>query len=77
MKAKLFIENPDEIEFTLKITMTLGAWKKLREQLVSVNYPSYRLVEAINDLIVRAGTSFSYEPPERGQTITTIPDSQP
>lgn len=33
MKARFMIENPDEVEATLKITMTVKEWTELRDQL--------------------------------------------
>jgi hypothetical protein len=33
MKARFLIENPDEVEFTLKLTMTAKEWDELRDQL--------------------------------------------
>lgn len=39
MKSTLRVENPDSIEMTLNLTMTLGEWKRLSEQLETGEHP--------------------------------------
>ncbi len=50
MKARFMMENPDQIEATMKITMTLAEWTDLRDQL-SRDWPSWRLSSFITDLV--------------------------
>ena len=58
MECRLKCENPDEIEFTLSITMTAKGWEKLREQLdkseLRNSHPSWELIAKINDLLAQA-----------------------
>ena len=57
MKTRFMMENPDEIEATLKITMSLKKWGNLRDQL-SNTYPSWELSAAIADLLGQAREIF-------------------
>lgn len=53
MKARFMIENPQEIEATLKITMTVKEWEELRDQLQG-KWPSSRLNAAITSVLTDA-----------------------
>lgn len=53
MRARLKCENPDDIEFTMTITMRAKEWETLREQLKS-GYPSLKLASHISDLLGQA-----------------------
>jgi hypothetical protein len=44
------IENPDSLEATMKITMTLKEWTELRDQLSEV-WPSSILSQHITNLL--------------------------
>ena len=57
MKTSLKCENPDDIEFTMTITMSAEEWERLRDQLVTA-YPSWRLSGAISDLLGQARKIF-------------------
>ncbi len=46
--VRMQIPNPDVIPVTLTITMTLGEWKELREQM-GREYPAYKFSDAINN----------------------------
>jgi hypothetical protein len=65
MKATYKITDPDSVEATLTITMTIGAWKKLREQIgkgsESMSYPNFRVRDLIHDLIQGAQKEFETE----------------
>ena len=57
----LKIENPDKIEFTLTRTMTLAAWKKLREQMSEAkdyHWPMSDLVDDIREMVSKAEKEF-------------------
>lgn len=58
MKTTFQAENPDGIEFTLTITMTLGQFRKIKEDLKSTSYPSDELSRAISSIIFDAQQSF-------------------
>jgi hypothetical protein len=58
MTTKLKVENPDGIELTLTMTMTLGQWKELRGQLAG-KWPAWDLGNAIREMIQKADTHFS------------------
>jgi len=58
MRAKATAENPDSIEFTVQITMPLGEWKLLREQLNNIRSPARQLSSEIIDIIIQAEKNF-------------------
>lgn len=52
---KFYATKPDEMKFTLEISMTLGDWKKLKDQLVhKQEWPGWSLEDEIQDLISQA-----------------------
>jgi|GEM_PF-5859864 len=53
MKARFMIEEPREIECTMKITMSMKEWENLRDQLDS-KWPSSRLQSAIKQVLSEA-----------------------
>jgi hypothetical protein len=53
VKARFMIENPDDIQATMKITMSIKEWTELRDQLDST-WPSWRLSSAITHVISEA-----------------------
>ena len=53
MKARFMIEQPDEVQATMKITMTVKEWCELRDQLQS-KWPSSRLSLAITQVLAEA-----------------------
>lgn len=57
MKTRFMMENPDQIEATLKITMSLKKWDELCGQLKDA-YPSWELSAAITDLLAQARKIF-------------------
>lgn len=57
MKARFMIENPDAIEATMKITMTVKEWTELRDQLGG-RWPSSRLNSAITHVIIEARKTY-------------------
>ncbi len=50
MKACFAIENPKEIECTLKITMSMKEWETLQDQL-ETKWPSWCLSQAITHMV--------------------------
>lgn len=47
-KATVKVSNPDCIDVTVSITMSLYNWRRLKEQLDNVgSFPSYKLRNAI------------------------------
>ena len=58
MKCRLKCEKPEDIEYTLTITMPAKEWEKLRDQLQDrqqVNsYPAWTLVRIIDDMLAQA-----------------------
>jgi hypothetical protein len=63
-KAAFGLDNPDDMRATLSLTMTLGDWKKLREQLSNGTWPSYEVGYAIRDVVDKAEKRFTSSPPE-------------
>lgn len=52
MKTIIRVENPDEAEVTLTITMKLKEWRELREQLAA-RWPSREISKAIGNAVGR------------------------
>ena len=51
--TKFQINDPDKINFTLTMTMSLKDWKELSEQL-SNKWPSAKLSNEISDMTIQA-----------------------
>ena len=64
MKAILVIDNPQNVEATISLTLPLKDWKRLREQLKAYEYPSHDIIDAIDDLTRQAETRFYPKPPK-------------
>jgi hypothetical protein len=66
MQARLKCEKPDEIEFTLTVTMPAKEWEKLREQFGdrTWQYPASDLCRAINDMLTQARKVYWPKAPE-------------
>lgn len=60
MKTDFAVENPKEIELTMKITMSLGQWMELANQL-GERYPSWLLGAEIGKMIREATKHFKAE----------------
>lgn len=56
MNCRLKCEKPDDIEYTLTVTMPAGDWGKLRDQMHKVSYawPTCDLIRQIDDLLSQA-----------------------
>jgi hypothetical protein len=50
MKGRMTVENPDDVEVTLKLTMSLKEWAEVRDQLHS-SYPSWCLSSIITSTL--------------------------
>jgi hypothetical protein len=50
MRGRFMVEKPDDIEFTLTVTMTAKHWCDLRDQLEDI-WPSSRLTMMINSML--------------------------
>lgn len=64
MRMRLLAENPGDIEFTLKVTMTADQWEELRDSLQKAadrgqsNYPASQLTHAITSILCDARKTF-------------------
>lgn len=59
MNASFYATTPDDIEMTLKITMPLAAWKKIRDSLGDANsVPARHLKDQIRGMVFLAEKSF-------------------
>lgn len=62
LRATFQLTNPDTAEASMTITMPVGDWKALRQQLAdtknSMSFPACRLREMVADLIRGAEESF-------------------
>lgn len=52
-QARFMIEKPDDVEATMKITMSVREWTELRDQLAD-KWPSSWMSGAITDLLSQA-----------------------
>jgi hypothetical protein len=50
MKACFMIEHPQDVECTMKLTMSVKEWEDLRDQL-DRKWPSSRLCDAITSIL--------------------------
>ncbi|MCH8868065.1 MAG: hypothetical protein IID58_14620 [Proteobacteria bacterium] len=53
MKARFEVTAPQEMEFTMTITMTLKEWEQLRKQCHN-EYPGFKLATLISEMVVLA-----------------------
>lgn len=58
VQAKMSLANPDELQVTLQITMSLNNWKALKAQLSSA-YPAWKLSQIISFVVERANSTFT------------------
>ena len=58
MKALIKIVDPDKVEMSLTLTMTLGAWEKLQNQ-VEGKWPGWQVKAVIDDMIAKAQKQFT------------------
>ena len=65
MKAFFRLKNTDKIEATMSITMEVGDWKDLIEQITSENtYPAWGFKNLVKSLVRKAEMEFEGEPEE-------------
>lgn len=59
-------KNPDKIQMEMRITMPMGDWKRLRDQLRSsersTEYPSWQLRTDIDCMVQKAEKEFYPDP---------------
>lgn len=53
MRARFMLEQPDDMQATMKITMSVKEWCELRDQLEN-KWPSSRLSQAITSVVIQA-----------------------
>ena len=58
MKALIKIVNPDKVEMSLTLSMTLEYWKVLRCQLED-KWPGWQLKGVITDMVIKAQEQFT------------------
>lgn len=58
IRATVHATKPDEIECTLELTMTLGEWRRLHEQLDAGSHPSFRIRDLVRKLISQTAAHF-------------------
>jgi len=63
MTTHLRTTNPDSIEMTLEMTMTLREWKALKDEQ-PINEPTWHLRKAIGDMVTKATKHFYPETPQ-------------
>lgn len=60
MRGAFQLKNPDAMEATLSLTMTVREWKNLRDQLPTA-YPSWKLGSLIEKTVGSASLIFHEE----------------
>jgi hypothetical protein len=62
-RATFKLANPDVMDATMTVTMNIGDWKQLRDQLNATHtaFPAWKLRDAIGDLVRRAEQDFEAE----------------
>lgn len=61
------ILDVDKIKVSITITQTIGEWRKLKEQLISSQWPACDLTQQIRDVIRKVeGTYLVTESPDNG-----------
>lgn len=61
MKANITVSNPDEVAFTLEVTMTLKQWKALRDAIGENGAGAdigFKFKAAIRDMVYQAQKDF-------------------
>ena len=58
IKAKCFPTNPNSIELTISITMSLGEWQRLVERIDS-SYPGWPVIAIIQRAVRKAALEYS------------------
>jgi hypothetical protein len=66
MKTTLYVTKPDEIEFTLQVTMSLEKWKSLRDA-IGEKWPGWEFRSKITDMILAAQKEFRPTPTQQGE----------
>jgi hypothetical protein len=70
IRARMIAEDPDEIVFTLKVSMTVKEWCEIRDAIQCArdtakgSYTAMRFSEAIANLLTDARRTFSYAEPD-------------
>lgn len=64
MKSDFFVQKPKEMELTMTITMTLGQWNELVDQLNS-KYPSWLFASHISSMVRQATKHFTEDTHEK------------
>ena len=63
-EAKLCVKDPDAIEFTMTMTMTLGMWHRIRSKLsCSDGAAATAFVSAVNQMCGKATKEFMPDEP--------------
>lgn len=61
MKSTFKMQNPDAVEMTLTVTMTLKDWQELRHQLVGGPYLSVTLASHVRKMVDDATNAYHAE----------------
>lgn len=61
MRTQMTATKPDDIDFTLTISMRLGEWKDLREEISKDGHTGWKLRSAITGMIIMAQSKFEPE----------------
>lgn len=51
IKSSMRVENPEDVEFTLSLTMSLQNWKRLRDHLAGEGWPMWEVGSRITGVV--------------------------
>ncbi len=64
MKTEMYMHEPESVSFTLVLTMEVGDWRKLHEQLghAGLGQPALALKDRIDSMLSKADMTFIIAP---------------
>lgn len=60
MKGSFQAVNPDSIEFSMTITMSLGEWKAIKKMINATTSNQWLFISRINSMVEKAEREFSF-----------------
>jgi hypothetical protein len=61
IKTKIQLEEYDQLEATLTLTMKVHEWRKFRNQISDTAYPCTEIWKAVYELLEKADNTFKAE----------------
>ncbi len=68
METKMYLHEPEEVSFTMVLTMETGEWRLLYDQLdANATGPARDLKIGIRSLLAKAESTFAFKDPEAAE----------